>query len=418
MKCLRQKYHWIIALLAFLEMLIYGGLLNSTSVFIIPITESLQITRGSYALAILPYSAASTVSVLFSGFLLQRFGYRRCIIGGLLLTAVSLVWTVSCKTLVSFCLSKVLLGLTEGVCFTAGVVWIVKNWFIQHKGLVISAISMASGLGGSLMTLILTRLMEAFGWRIACIFPALLIGILVIGYLLLIHDRPEELALQPYGYGVPAKSTKQPVAQALWPGLTFRQWCRHPLLYLMVFATLGSCFAIYLTSPNLFPHFQDLGISLSEAAGYQSFYLLALAAAKLLCGSITDKLGAKPVAILCLLCGLSGQLFLRSPASPALCYLGVTLHGIGLCMTSVMIPLLGMELFGYRSSSSVNSITLAMVSLANALANPLSNLVFDRCGSYCPVFGGAALLNGVLVAVYLLMFLLAKHEKAKSGQVL
>ena len=46
-RIIRQNYHWVIALLAFLEMIVFGGLLNSASVFIIPISETLGVTRGS-----------------------------------------------------------------------------------------------------------------------------------------------------------------------------------------------------------------------------------------------------------------------------------------------------------------------------------------------------------------------------------
>ncbi len=77
MKKIRQHYHWIVVSVGCLEMLIFGGLLNCFSVFIIPICEEFGVARSSYALADMPYYIVCTVSTMLSGFLFQRFGYKR-----------------------------------------------------------------------------------------------------------------------------------------------------------------------------------------------------------------------------------------------------------------------------------------------------------------------------------------------------
>ena len=83
-KKIRQNYHWVIALLVFLEMVMFGGLLNSASVYIIPISETLGVTRGSYALATMPYSITCTLTTMASGYLFQKFGYKKSAIVSLI----------------------------------------------------------------------------------------------------------------------------------------------------------------------------------------------------------------------------------------------------------------------------------------------------------------------------------------------
>ena len=51
---IKQHFHWIIAIVVFLEIVVFGGTINSVSVYLIPITESLGVTRGEYALADTP----------------------------------------------------------------------------------------------------------------------------------------------------------------------------------------------------------------------------------------------------------------------------------------------------------------------------------------------------------------------------
>lgn len=411
-KRIRQNYHWVIALLAFLEMVVFGGLLNSASVYIIPISETLGVTRGSYALATIPYSITCTLSTMVSGYLFQKFGYKKSAIASLILITVSLVLTATCKTLWGFCFSKILMGMGYGACFTAGAVRIVKDWFFKHQGLVVGLVSMSSGLGGSLLTVILAALIEDYNWRTANMVMAVVMAVITLSYLLL-RNRPEEMGLRPYGFGEQPKNKKKARQEDhSWPGFRFQELLRHPLFYVMCAATLISCVMLYLTSGVVIPHFQDQGFSPADAAMYQSVYMLALAVAKLLCGALCDKIGPKPVTIICMVCAAVGQWILGITADPVLCYVGILLFAAGLCMSSIMIPLLAAPLFGYQACLSVNGIFLAMASLASIFSSPISNLFYDRLGSYCPVFRVAAIVNGIMIAVYFLMFAMAKRERA------
>ena len=410
-KRIRQNYHWVVAFLVFLQMIVFGGLLNSAGVYIIPISETLGVTRGSYSVATIPYSITCTLSTMVSGYLFQKFGYKKSAIASLILITVSLVITATCKTLWGFCFSKILMGLGYGVCFTAGAVRIVKDWFFKHQGLVVGLVSMSSGLGGSLLTVILTALIENYGWRTANMVTAVIMAVITLSYLLL-RDRPEEMGLRPFGFGEQPKNRKKARQEDnSWAGFSFQELLRHPLFYVMCLTTLVTCTMLYLTSGVVIPHFQDQGFSASEAAMYQSVYMLAVAVGKLLCGALCDKIGPKPITIACMVCAVAGQWILGVTADPVLSYVGVLLFAIGLCMSSIMIPLLAAPLFGYQACLSVNGIFLAMASLATIFSSPISNLCYDKIGSYSPVFRVAAIANGILIAVYFLMFAMAKRER-------
>ena len=411
-KIIRQNYHWVIALLAFLEMIMFGGLLNSAGVYLIPICDTLEISRGLYGIATIPYSITCTLSTMVSGYLFQKFGYKKSAIASLGLITVSLVLTATCRSLWGFCFSKILMGLGYGVCFTAGTVRIIKDWFFKHQGLVVGIVTMSSGLGGSLMTIVLTALIENYNWRTANMVAAVIMALITLSYLLL-RDRPEEMGLRPYGFGEQPKNMKKARQEDhSWPGFSFQELLRHPLFYIMVASTLISCVMLYLTSGVVIPHFQDQGFSPADAAMYQSVYMLALAVAKLLCGALCDKIGPKPVTIICMVCAAVGQGILSATADPVLCYVGILLFAVGLCMSSIMIPLLAAPLFGYQACLSVNGIFLAMASLASIFSSPISNLFYDRLGSYCPVFRVAAIINAAMIAVYFVMFALAKRDRA------
>lgn len=411
MKALKRHYHWVIALIVFIEMIIYGGFLNAGSVFIVPITESLGLNRGDYSLALIPRGIVGFFSTLVTGFLFHKFGYRKCAIVSLLTFTAGLVLLAAAQDLTVIGISNGILGLSYGVCTTAGAVRIMKSWFHKHQGLMLGVVSMATGVGGSIMSMTLTEIIIASNWRYAYIFTALLIVILAILYLLL-RDKPEQMGLLPYGdenrFG-----SKQiaDAAHTEWTGHTLQEILREPQFYLMAFCTFVSCTTVYLTFNVVVPHFQDGGYSASEAAGFHSILLLFLSGTKLAGGWLSDRIGAKRVTLLCAACAAAGQFLLADVSNLPLCYVGLILFSMGLLATTITVPLLTMPLFGYRAFGSITGIFLAMISLGSMVAGPIVNLFYDWLGSYSPVFRVAALIDIVLIGLYLLLFYLCEKEK-------
>ena len=149
---LKKHYHWVIAVIVFLEMIIYGGIINSASVFIQPISASLGVTTTAYSVAMMPYTVTCFIGTCLSGYLFAHFGYKKTAMVSLMMVTASLVLTANATNLVVFGISKVMFGVGYAACFTAGSVYIIKGWFWKHQGLVLGAVNMATGLGGRLWT--------------------------------------------------------------------------------------------------------------------------------------------------------------------------------------------------------------------------------------------------------------------------
>ena len=119
-RSIKKHYHWLVALLVFLEMIIYGGLINSASVFILPISNSLQVPTAQYSVATMPYTVVCFLGTSFRGDLFARVGYKKVALVSIALVAGSLVMTATATNIYLFALSKVLFGLGYGACLTAG----------------------------------------------------------------------------------------------------------------------------------------------------------------------------------------------------------------------------------------------------------------------------------------------------------
>ena len=409
---LKKRFHWILAVVVFLEMIIFGGIINSVSVYVIPITQSLGVTRGAYSLAGMPYSLVSFFSTMICGSLFSRVGQCRLTVCSLLLCAVALVIRSLAQDLGMYTVSMILFGIGYGACFTAGAVRLIKLWFHRHQGLILGFVSMASGLGGSLMTMLLTKIIVISSWRMALLFSA---GLLVLTAImcLIIRDRPEQMGLTPYGENELHPGKNQKHEQDNWPGFPAKVNYRRPLFYLMCLTTVLSCICVYLTSSVVTPHFRDLGFSPEEAASFDSVLMFILAFAKLGLGWLSDRIGGKPVAVICMIFAAVGQWLLAGATDAATGYVAVSLFSVGLSMSSIVIPLVALPLFGYHGSTEVNSVFISMASLAGVISTPICNLIYDRVGTYSYTFRGAAIMDLVVLGMYLLMFSMAKGEKKR-----
>lgn len=400
--------------LVLLEMVVYGGIINSFSIFIIPICETLGASRGEYSLAIMPYTIMCSLSNIIFGAVVKRLGYKWGTIISLLLAAAGTVAMSFSQSLYALAIGRVLFALGYGFCFTAGAVLIVRSWFWKCQGLIIGLVTMGTGIGGSLMTVILTSVTENLGWRVAFWLKAAILVMLAVGYLLLLFNRPEEKGLKPYGFGQQQETKKHRRSnRQAWPGVSLQEQLKGPAFYLMCMCFLGSCTCIYMTSLVVVPFFRDLNFSPAAAAGYQSVMMLAVAGAKLLSGAMSDRFGAKPVTVVCMCFAIFGQVLLSVTANPALSYVGVVIFAAGLSMTSSLVSLLATELFGYYGGMHSNGIFLSMSSLAALIATPISNFGYDTMGSYNPVFRIAAVVNVGVLILFFLLFAFAKRDKMR-----
>ena len=56
---------------------------------------------------------------------------------------------------------------------------------------------------------------------------------------------------------------------------------------------------------------------------------------------------------------------------------------------------------------------MAMPMLGSLIANPVANAVYDRVGSYSPVFYFASILSIFVIGLYALLYVLASKARAK-----
>lgn len=417
-KFIKKHYYWILLAVMILLMGIRGGIYNNMSgLHQGPVTEGLGITPVQFSLAVSAYSVVAMLSNMFSGTLIQRYGYRPLLAGFFLFSAASFFAMGKANTYLVFLLSYALVGVTTGICGDAGAARLVSVWFHKHRGVVMGIVASSTGIGSTIVCLVQTAAIERGGHRASYFLAAALLFLCALFAILFVRSHPAKMGLLPYGDGEKLEYKKREHDDH-WQGLPMKRLVRRPAFYMMVFGTLISATLPYLAYYVLIPHLQNQDLSFSRASSLQSIMMLTLTGAKLINGFLCDKVGAKKVELLCIVCNIIALVMLATSKSYGLLLVAVIVLSVGLTAFSVIIPLLATALFGYQAQSAFNGIFFAMISAAGILASPISNSIYGKIGNtYSPIFLVAAGLLVLMIGFYLLMYRLAdKDRKALEAE--
>jgi MFS family permease len=184
--------------LGFLSNLTAAGLRSAPSVLIHPFEAEFGWSRTQIA------SAASLNLLLlglmapFGGWLIDRYGPRRVILGSLGTIAVGVSLTVFVSQLWQLIfLWGVILGIATGVTPPLGAS-IASRWFVSRRGLAIGIMTNANAAGQVVFLPLLMTVILVSGWRSALLMIATAAVILIPAIWLWMRDNPEDVGLQPF----------------------------------------------------------------------------------------------------------------------------------------------------------------------------------------------------------------------------
>lgn len=411
---IKQRYHWIIALVMLLELAVVGGILNNyTSLYVIPVTMELGIARADFSLAVSLKSLISFLCTMGSGVLFLRFGTKKPFLFGLFLMVAALTLLSLTQSIAIFAIASAIIGIAEALCCSAAVSRIIGDWFNRFRGTVLGLVTASTGYGASFMCILLSDIIQHSGWRTSYMTASLILLAIGVLVLLLVRNRPEDMGLAPYGIDYKPPEKKRNPKNIPWEGYTIAELVRLPIFYFTIMILFLSSFSIFLTFSMVVPHLQNQGFSPSDAAQVNSMFLIFFAVFKFVFGALADIIGAKKVAILCPTFGAIGMYLLSNAYTATDAMVGVFIYAMSIPVLTIVIPLLAYPLFGYRSHGVALGILLSVSPLGALVAEPVASTVYDRVGSYTPVFYFAAILSVMITCLFALLFIFAARARAK-----
>ena len=409
----RRDYKWVILVLCFLmEFLCLGFCSSNPGLYTKAVTEALGIKRSLYSLTTSLRYIVQTITALYFGTMINRFGIRKMATAGLVSLAASALCRACAENIYHLFIGSALWG--AGMVFSGGTMasTIVRRWFKEDIGKYTGIVMSANGIGGATAAQIITPLInngEAFGYRKAYLLSAVIAMIISVVIVLFLRDNPADSAPQPY------VKAKKKARSALWVGIEYSEVKRKPYFYAaiaMVFITgislqsIGTISVVYLT---------DLGMPSQFIATTATVSSLCLTCTKMLIGITYDKRGLRFTLIMCQLAACTAfilnALLTNSALGMAMAMIATILTTFATPMETTMQPLLCNDLFGSASFDKVIGIFLAANSLGLCLGTPLADLYFDTFGTYRPCFWFFTGLMALVIIGYQFILRAAYKEK-------
>jgi sugar phosphate permease len=264
-------YGWFIVSLCFMTTLISAGVRSSPSVLIHPLEGEFGWSRAMIASAISMNLLLFGVAGPISGYLIDRFGPRKVMLGSLTLLITGVSGTVVMDKFWQFFLVwGVIVGLGAGGVGSVLTATVGNRWFVARRGLALGILGSASSTGQLIFLPFFMWMIATSGWRIGSttliIFAIMLLPLLF----LFMRDDPAEVGLEPYGAGqanVTGGSASLRGMSSKNATITVREVVTSPTFWLLcgTFSVCGGT-ANGLIGTHLIPHEIEIGIPQIAAA--------------------------------------------------------------------------------------------------------------------------------------------------------
>jgi len=374
-----STYRWVIVAAGGLLGCVAIGAMFSLPVFLLSISTSTGWSVTSVSSAMTIGFVAMALASMVWGTLADRIGPRPVVLAGSVLLAASLALASRATSPIQF---QILFGLIVGgasAAIYAPMMACVTGWFDTHRSLAVSLVSGGMGIAPMTMSPLAAWLGSRYDWRTSMLIIAAVAASLMIPVSFLVRRPPTLVGATG---AVPHGSEPQD-AVSLGSAIRSRQF---------FILSLTSFFCCATHSGPIFhtvSYAIGCGIPMIAAVTIYSVEGLAGMGGRVAFGLLGDRLGAKRVLVVGLLCqafGALGYVFVRELSG----FYGVAaLFGFIYAGVMPLYSVIARENFPLRMMGTVIGGTAMAGSLGMATGPLAGGMIFDALGSYTWLYVGS-----------------------------
>ncbi len=280
----RYFYGWYIVGVGILVNIAGTFAFSSTlSIFLKPITEELNVSRGAFSLIRTFEIGVAALIVPLLGPWIDRHGGRGILVLGVLMEGTGLLLSSLVQSFWQFVLVRCSLVIAGEALLGSLVINVtIAQWFVRKRGRAMGIANLGTGLAKLGIPLIAASLFVLIGWRGTWAVFGIVAPLLVTApALIFIRRRPEDMGLRPDG-DAPHQTADKPPATSAAPSnaqsqnlRTERSWTRAEALRVPTFWLLVVTFGIASVgiaglNLHIFSYVTDIGYSPLIAASFMS----------------------------------------------------------------------------------------------------------------------------------------------------
>ncbi|MCA6218040.1 oxalate/formate MFS antiporter [Ideonella sp. B7] len=369
---------------------------------------------ASLAVLQVTFSIVIVLQTLFSPFqgkLAERFGPRRLIGFGIVLTGLSWVLASQANSVAMLYLTYGLFaGLGTGIVYV-GVVGLMVRWFPRQRGFAAGVVAAGYGMGAILTTFpiagsLSTRGLETTLWQYGVAFA-------VIGWIVAQGLREPAIDYASASGEAGAETVRD---------LNSSQMLRQPIFWLMFLMMAMMATSGLMVTSQMASFARDFGVADMMVFGFTALPLaltidrLTNGLTRPFFGWVSDRIGReKTMFIAFTLEAAAMALWLANRDHPALFVLlsGVVFFGWGEIFS--LFPSTLTDTFGARHATANYGWLYIAQGVGAVFGGPLAALMHQSTGSWLPVFGTAITLD-VCAALLAILLLKPMRERYLQGQ--
>lgn len=404
---------WIVVACTLIMATFFTLLLSCISLFTVPITEDLGISRSAFSTFSTILSILGMILSPVAGKICATKNTRMIMSGALLLGVIGYTCLSFVNNVVVLYVLAVIIGFGSSFCTTVPIAIVLTRWFVKDRGKAMSITFAGSSIGAMILSPVISSIISGMGWRMA--FRLLGLGMLIIlvpMVFLIIRTKPEDKGLTALGAEeAAAAAAAANDAPAAAEGLPLKELQKKPIFWIYVvaiFVMLLTMGAMYHMAAHV-----SIVVDAATAAKFVSIFSFIAIFGKLLMGAVFDKslkggilLGTVSMA-LCFV-------FLLIARSFALLLVVALFYGLGSAHATIFPPTLTSRLFGTKYYGETFGFVNSFASLSMAVNGLVMAATFDATGTYTLawIFG----LVAAVVATFLLFVAVNGSKKLLGTQ--
>ena len=372
----------------------------SVGVLLLPACNDLGWTVGQFALGPSLAVLVGIISGAPIGKYIDRHGPRLPMFFGASFSTLCLFGLAIQSTVWAYWTLYLVSGLVGWNLFGPQIVNpVLTKWFVAKRGWALAVGSVGISLGGMVTPIVMTPLVDAFGWRAGYLALALF-ALMVIPVSFIMKRTPEDHGWSPDGYTDSHSSLEETE-----PSLTRSEAVRTASFWLLVIGLGLNTMAIISVLVHGIPYVTNSGFSRITAAFAVSFIGIGNLSSKVVWARALQSVHPKILVLAAYTSSITGLIFTLyagNTSTQSFLTTGFFLFGFGFGGTIPLSESLWAVYFGRQHIGAIRGISYPISAVGSSIGPVLVGLWFDYSQSYtaafvalCIAYTCAALLVGL-----------------------
>jgi sugar phosphate permease len=393
---------WVVAACFFISLYTGGVVFYGFTAIFEPLADEFGWSYAQISLAASLRGLEAGLLAPLIGMLVDRWGPRRLIFSGAIIVSLGLTLLSRTTSLGMFYGAFLLLATGMSLCSGTVLMTAVANWFRKKIGIATGIMICGYGCSGLLIPVIV-NLIDMYGWQQALAILAIGLLAVCLPLSLVVRHKPEQYGYQLDGEAKNATVFNNSLAQAETAEVDIgtRQAFKSHTFWHIALALLCQVMILSTVVTHVMPYLSSVGIARTKSGLIAMAIPLASISGRLGLGWLGDRLDKRRV-MAAAFAMMGGGLICFAFASSEATWLLVPfliLFGIGYGGNNTLRGSAIREFFGRSNFGAIHGLVIGIMMLGGIAGPPLAGLVFDKWGSYQPIW---FVFTGLTVAAILL----------------